>query len=121
MKFELLRGVPIIETSDCDDNVYSLAAIRDRPGVVCKQVTKQCWLLTRLEENGVTLHFVAVEWYTESGGDTHVTALFGGNGPSGNLRELRHTYWGRDGDGYCFYLDVDNAVAALSALKEHFD
>lgn len=42
-----------------------------------------------------------------------------GDGPAGELRELRHTYWGDD--GYLFYPDVRVIVAAMAALKEWLD
>jgi hypothetical protein len=42
-----------------------------------------------------------------------------GDGPAGELRELRHTYWGDE--GYLFYPDVRVIVAAMAALKEWFD
>lgn len=44
---------------------------------------------------------------------------FCGEGPSGNLRELRHTYWGKD--GYIFYVNAELITSAFAALREWFD
>lgn len=45
--------------------------------------------------------------------------LFHGSGPSGSLRELRHTNWGED--GYIFDPDMSIIGAAFTALGEWFD
>lgn len=47
--------------------------------------------------------------------------VFHGGGPSGYLRELRHTHWGNDGNGYLFYPSSKVILAAFVALKEWFD
>lgn len=48
--------------------------------------------------------------------------VFHGSGPSGSLRELRHTYWGEpDNSGYIFYPNGKLIAAAFEALKEWFD
>lgn len=42
-----------------------------------------------------------------------------GDGPSGNLREPRHTYFGRD--GYIFYVDPEILEWGFKHLREWFD
>jgi hypothetical protein len=44
---------------------------------------------------------------------------FYGEGPTGNLRECRHTYWGED--GYLFYPDGKVITAAFKELSKYFD
>lgn len=48
-----------------------------------------------------------------------VQMVFRGSGPSGSLRELRHTHWGED--GYIFYPDAKLIAAAFDRLAEWFD
>lgn len=53
---------------------------------------------------------------------TEGSCIFYGEGPSGNLRECRHTYWGEeDNHGYIFYLDGRLITAAFRRLSEFFD
>lgn len=45
-----------------------------------------------------------------------------GEGPSGSLRELRHTHWGDPHNaGYIFYPSANLICAAFSALERWFD
>jgi hypothetical protein len=50
-----------------------------------------------------------------------VELMFHGHGPSGSLRELRHTVWGAREDGYIFDPDMSIIGAAFTALGEWFD
>lgn len=48
--------------------------------------------------------------------------VFHGGGPSGSLRELRHTYWGEpNNSGYIFYPNGALICAAFQHLKRWFD
>jgi hypothetical protein len=50
------------------------------------------------------------------------SSLFSGCGPSGALRELRHTYWGEsDNSGYIHMPNAKLIAAAFAALKRWFD
>ena len=66
------------------------------------------------------LKWCFLEW---SGGDTSGNDSFKpfmyGEGPSGALRECRHSYIGDD--GYVFYLNKKNFIAALDWLSQHYD
>lgn len=55
------------------------------------------------------------------GKNIRVTTIFRGDGPTSSLRELRHIWWGPDGDGYVFYLPLKTTIAALTYLMEYFD
>jgi hypothetical protein len=46
--------------------------------------------------------------------------VFRGEGPSGSLRELRHTWWGDD-ESYLPSIRPDEIIPAFEALKEWFD
>ena len=48
--------------------------------------------------------------------------VFHGSGPTGVLRELRHTYWGEpDNSGYIFYPSATLITMAFEKLKTWFD
>lgn len=52
---------------------------------------------------------------------TEGACVFNGEGPSGNLRECRHTFWGQEDDGYIFYPDGRLITAAFACLSEFYD
>jgi hypothetical protein len=55
-------------------------------------------------------------------GPAYYERVFYGGGPSGVLRELRHTYWGNgDGGGYIFYPRGALITDALAKLQRWFD
>lgn len=87
-------------------------------------------LLAVLETPGSEhVSFVVVEWISgpsdEPDGRRTMEALyqplFHGEGPSGTLRELRHTHWGHAGDGYLHEPNGALITAAFEALKRWFD
>lgn len=87
-------------------------------------------LLAVLETPGeVFVSFVVVEWVSGPSDDPHgrrtmealYQPLFHGEGPSGNLRELRHTHWGHADDGYLHEPNGALIAAAFEALKRWFD
>ena len=68
----------------------------------------------------VKLHFLEVNSWDEH--ETFVSSLFKCEGPGGvdhPLRECRHTYF--PDNGYVFYLNYDNMIAALDYCKNYFD
>lgn len=50
-----------------------------------------------------------------------VELIFECAGPSSNLRECRHSYWGPDRKGYLYYLPAKAIVQAINILSEYFD
>lgn len=54
-------------------------------------------------------------------GLTKVNLIFQGEGPTGPLKEFRHTYWGLDSKGYTFYLPIKATIKALQILNEYFE
>lgn len=80
------------------------------------------WLVIFHDTSGGSwLRFAVLRFaVSEVGGrDIQTAIVFHGEGPSGSLRECRHTYWGED--GYLFYPDGPVIVAALKALSEFYD
>ncbi len=80
------------------------------------------WLV--LNHDGAPwLKFAVLEFFSSAPdrSDEQVTCLFHGEGPSGSLRECRHTWWGENGDGYCFYPNGPLITAALKELSTFFD
>ena len=76
------------------------------------------------------LEFAVLSWCCGEGLDNEgriVSAeqyehMFHGDGPSGNLRELRHTFWGDPtNSGYIFYPSGKLIEAAFAELREWFD
>lgn len=55
------------------------------------------------------------------GSEMKVVHLLTTEGPSEALREARHSWWGDEGNGYCYYMDFANVRAALLVLEEFFD
>lgn len=91
-------------------------------------------LLAVLETPGSDhVSFVVVEWVSGPVDLANLTPrlerqmealyqpLFHGEGPSGTLRELRHTHWGHADDGYLHEPNGALIAAAFEALKPWFD
>lgn len=53
------------------------------------------------------------------GSDTELDVQFYGEGPSGALKECRHTYWGEE--GYLFYPNGKAITAGLKELSKYYD
>ncbi len=78
-----------------------------------------------LDDADLWVRFAILEFVTEYDSEdgrrvTEATCLFYGEGPSGNLRECRHTYWGDD-SGYIFYPSGLLITAAFRRLSDFFD
>jgi hypothetical protein len=103
---------------DCEDAVVSIDWAKANFEV--KTLTDNAWLVLNKKDE-LWLKFAALEFYHSDGDGKNIYAgiVFYGEGPSGNLRECRHTYWGKD--GYIFYPHIKTIVAGLEALKEFYD
>jgi hypothetical protein len=73
------------------------------------------------DEDVFNLDFAALSFIQSNFDGSNIMAecLFFGSGPTGGLRECRHTYWGED--GYIFYPDGVVIAAALKELSEFYD
>jgi hypothetical protein len=80
-----------------------------------------------IDNAGLWVNFAILRCVTEYTSDdgtlmTEASCVFYGEGPSGNLRECRHTYWGEDDNGgYIFYPYGPLIVAAFKRLSDFFD
>jgi hypothetical protein len=101
------------------DNEYSLDAVRGAFEVV--PLEKDGYLILNFDKDRFWLNFAVLRWQSsnQKGGDVHCGMVFHGSGPTGSLRELRHTWWGED--GYLFYVPGALVSNAFKALSAYFD
>ena len=84
------------------------------------------YLLIRKRDE-LNVSFALLEFDTgpvsgDTGSKTLYRMIMHGEGPSGNLRECRHTWWGEgDNAGYIFYPNFELISAALRELARWFD
>lgn len=110
---EDLGGAPIV--------VYSLDKALSRYEV--RRIGEGYLVLNR-DADGLWVKFAVLQFCCSDchGGNVRLTCVFHGEGPSGNLRECRHTWWGDDGDeGYLFYPNGPIITKAFKELAEFFD
>lgn len=109
------------ETTENGDVVYPLDKARAK--YVVREIVPDCWLvLDHLPtDDNIWLHFAVLDFNRSDGDGKNVLAdcIFHGEGPVGNLRECRHTYWGEN--GYVFYPNGKRIAAAFKALAEFYD
>ena len=79
------------------------------------------YLVLNWDNEKLWLKFAVMSFYSANGDGSHVylSVEFYGEGPSGSLRECRHTYWGKD--GYLFFPNGKLITSALAALSEFYD
>ncbi len=114
MKIEWLENV-----QEENDVVYPLDRIDVR--YERRELTPSVWLILNWDANKLWLKFAVLEFYCSEGDgkNTMLSCVFHGEGPVGNLRECRHTYWGND--GYLFYPNGKAITSGIQALSEFFD
>lgn len=110
------------EKNHLDMAVYSLDYCRKN--FLVSDLTNRGYLVIKHSDDPDSdwMHFAVLSFDSSSGIDgsnTMLTAVFHGDGPSGVLRECRHTYWGED--GYIFYPDGPLIASALTALSRYYD
>ena len=74
------------------------------------------------------IDFGVMDWHSSAidGAGTIYSCLWHGCGPSGSLRELRHSYFGSPSSescmtGYIFYLNRKQMIDAMNVLLNYFD
>jgi hypothetical protein len=112
--FDMLTAEPDYQNSGCD--VYDLAAVRGAADAVI-DLEGSAYLAMRNEDGWVS--FAVFDVWSIGADEVKLGLVFHGSGPSGYLRELRHTYWGDE--GYLFDPSPKVIVAAFDRLKEWFD
>lgn len=111
------------EPSPCGnaDTVYPLDKAKARFEV--RDLCRDAWLVLKWDADRLWLHFAVMTFHSSDGDgkNTVMKPQFHGEGPSQNLRECRHTWWGDNGDGYLFYPQGPAIIAGFKALSEYFD
>ncbi len=106
----------------CDEPIYLDSDLKEFTIV---PLVKGAILVMKLgtEEDGFWHKFAVMDFYSEEYKTkiTDYTCLFHGEGPSGSLRECRHTYWGERGDGYIFYPNGKVIADAFVKLSAFYD
>jgi hypothetical protein len=111
--------------SSLDEQVYPLDKAKARYEV--RDLCQNGWIVLKWDKEKSWLKFAVLQFCTaehdpsDTRGYSNIKAycVFYGDGPSGSLRECRHTYWGED--GYLFYPDGRIIAAAFKALSEFYD
>lgn len=101
-----------------DSWVYSLDKAKEKFEVA--QVADRGWVVVKTD-GPITIDFAVFEFSHSDADDSNImmSHIFHGTGPSGGLRECRHTYWGEN--GYVFFPDAEIISKALEFLKKYFD
>jgi hypothetical protein len=106
-----------------DEDAFPLKLIREYADEVI-DIDRNHWLILKHHENDVTLEFGLFEFsyaQNEEDDDERVSKVFLGSGTKGSLREMRHIWWGAEGDGYTFYLDGSAVIKTFEYLRKYFD
>lgn len=88
---------------------------------VIELLPEDAWIALKWDNEKFWLDFAVLrfEHSDNDGSNIAVKTMLHGSGPSGNLRECRHTYWGEN--GYIFYPNKKVIKAALNELGKYFD
>jgi len=104
-----------------NDFVYSLDYLKKTFEVV-EIIKDRGWIVFKWDaEDGKDgwIKWAVMDWYGSWNNKQFVNVEFQGEGPSGSLRECRHTYWGED--GYIFYPNGPLITAAFQELSKYYD
>lgn len=113
------------ETSPCNDSMTAYSIDKARTKCEVRELDGHGWLVLKPKEGepaqDTWLQFAVLDFHCSEGDDTNAYGklVFHGEGPTGVLRECRHTYWGED--GYVFYPSGTVIKAAFKALAEFYD
>lgn len=100
-----------------DDKVYLLPTARNN--IEVHELSPDNWLVLNWDNEKFWLRFAVLQLsYTEKE-EQYCTLVFHGEGPTGNLRECRHTWWGEE--GYVFYPPGPVIAAAFTFLGRYYD
>lgn len=105
---------------DNDSIVYSLDKALADSSISFHKLGEEGYLLLKWDENNFWLKFAVLQFHSSAvGEDVLLSPIFWGEGPTDNLRECRHTYWGEN--GYVFYPDGKTISLAFKVLSQYFD
>jgi hypothetical protein len=122
---ELIDLLPVTKNHN-DDPYYAVDDLRKHATTVINLEGRG---LLAVLEDGIHISFVVTTFAegpsTQDGqivGPELHERVFHGSGPSGALRELRHTFWGeQDNGGYIFYPSAKLITDAFHQLNRWFD
>jgi hypothetical protein len=104
---------------------YELYVVADQNADERIRLDQNHWLLAKTTD-GLHVEFAVFGFHdgpaTRNGevvSPEHHIMIMHGSGPSGSLRECRHTWWGEN--GYVHYLHFAAIEAALRELRRWFD
>lgn len=101
-----------------NDNVlYSLEYLKKNFSVSSLGESKGFLITT--DTSYLIIYFAVMEFYCSDEKEILLNCIFHGSGPSGNLRECRHIYWGEE--GYTFYPNGILITEAFKKLSEYYD
>jgi hypothetical protein len=103
-----------------DDKVFPLSKCPE--GFVIEALIKdKLWVCHNFKFSGGFMDFAFFDYsyLCDDSNETYTTLMMHGSGPSNNLRECRHTFWGED--GYIFYPQKSHIIAALDWLEKYYD
>lgn len=109
----------------CGDPIYQLLDVAKHCTELVELIPKRAWLaINKPDELHVEYALLEFAMSNSDGTEIGVKVVFFGSGPSGSLREMRHTYFTndvRDVNGYLFYAPVKAITAAFQYLTKYFD
>lgn len=104
---------------ETEASIYDLDKIREKYEVI--DLGSDGYLVLHWCKDKFILNFAVLEFFSEATNEsTKVEVVVYGCGPTGDLRELRHTWWG-DNKGYIFYPSITIITKAFNELKKYFD
>jgi len=103
-----------------DEEVYSLDKMKEL-STEHVELPSNGHLFYYREADGLHLNFFVGGFHTSDVDNKNVVIdkIWTGCGPTGNLRELRHSFFGEN--GYIFYVNLDILEAASKDLRRYFD
>lgn len=107
------------ETKMHNSTGYSLEYLKNNFEI--REIAEHVYMLLKWDAEKIWLDFAFFDFLISDFDykNMFVECVFHGCGPTGALRECRHTYWGEE--GYIFYPKKRVIKAALKALEEFYD
>lgn len=122
---ESLPVIPPTQRNMEHEELYSKAVVRSLADETI-ELPNNGFLAVKIHD-GLHVEFVVFEYNSATlkeiqADDGQFEIIMHGIGPSGNLRECRHTYWGDSGrNGYLNYPDRKLICGAFEVLARWFD
>lgn len=116
MGIELKNNNIVHDKYRLEDLRETFSVVSEKDGVCfCVNISQSEWV------NFAVLEFASSN---SDGTDREYECFWYGEGPSGSLRELRHSWFGsspKSDDGYVFYINRSKMNTAFDFLSEYFD